>query len=39
MMQLLTTNNYLHEVCASHLLAHPQVIGGQGHIVEIDESI
>ena len=32
-------NNYLHEVCTSHLLASSLVIGGQGHIVEIDEGL
>lgn len=31
--------NYLREVCASHLLAHPIVIGGPNTVVEIDESL
>ena len=32
-------SNFLREVCASHLLANPQVIGGPNLTVEIDESL
>lgn len=31
--------NYLREVCADNLIANPQVIGGPGRTVEIDESL
>jgi len=32
-------NNYLREVCASHLLTNPRIIGGPNLTVEIDESL
>jgi hypothetical protein len=31
-------NNFLRDVCAQYFIDHPMVIGGPGHIVEIDES-
>ena len=30
-------NNFLREVCAAEMLAHPVVIGGPGRVVEADE--
>ncbi|CAF1282430.1 unnamed protein product [Didymodactylos carnosus] len=30
--------NFLRDTCAEHFLRHPGVIGGVGHVVEIDES-
>ena len=32
-------NNFLREVCAAELLAHPVVIGGPGRVVEVDEAL
>ena len=37
-MAIIDFNNYMREVCAIELLAHPIKIGGPGTTVEIDES-
>ena len=31
--------NFLRDICAQHFLQNPPIIGGLGHIVEIDESL
>lgn len=30
--------NFVRDICAEYFIKHPQIIGGVGHIVEIDES-